>query len=399
TYCANAQVPDSACTSTAYLCGIKANIVTLGVSAKVEYNNCSQAMDPANQLSSIADWAQKAGKSTGFITTTTLTHASPSGMYAHTANRFWECDTDIINAGQDPLTCIDMAQQLIKQSPGRNLDLLMGGGMGKFLPNTQQDAHGKMGERTDGQDLLKLWKEMHPTGKLVTNRDDLLNINVTEAGKIMGIFGSGVMNFHALADAEKEPTLAEMVETALKFLSRNEKGYFLFVEGGLIDYGNHANIAGFSTDETAEMDKAVQVVSKMTDVKDTLVVLTSDHGHPVMLAGNADRGTSILGINPNDVDVNGVHYATVNYAIGTQQYLDEQGQRLDLSGKIGGITDFQPSHIPGVIGVHSGDDVGIFARGPYSHMFRGVLQQHSLPHLMAYAACIGDGPTMCDEHK
>ncbi|TMW39322.1 hypothetical protein DOY81_015599, partial [Sarcophaga bullata] len=100
TYCANGQVPDSACTATAYLCGVKANVVTIGVSAAVEFNNCSMSMDPANHVSSIAAWAKKAGKSTGFVTTTTLTHASPAGMYAHTANRFWECDARCYNGAK-----------------------------------------------------------------------------------------------------------------------------------------------------------------------------------------------------------------------------------------------------------------------------------------------------------
>jgi alkaline phosphatase len=44
---------------------------------------------------------------------------------------------------------------------------------------------------------------------------------------------------------------------------------------------------------------------------------------------------------------------------------------------------------------HGGDDVGIYALGPYSHLFEGVIEQHIIPHIMAYAACIGDGLTAC----
>lgn len=57
-----------------------------------------------------------------------------------------------------------------------------------------------------------------------------------------------------------------------------------------------------------------------------------------------------------------------------------------------------PSQIPSSMGTHAADDVGIFARGPHSHLFSGVMQQHTIPHLMAYAACIGNGPTMCDSN-
>lgn len=400
TYCANAQVADSACTATAYLCGVKTNIVTLGVSPKVEYNNCSMSMDPENHVSSIASWAQAAGKSTGFITTTTLTHASPSGSYAHIANRFFECDADIAAWGShnDPSTCMDIAQQLITQSPGRDFDIMMGGGMGKFLPNTVTDAHGKLGERADGRDLLSLWQDMNPNGALVSNRDELLNLNVTETSKIMGIFKSVVMDYHALADNTKQPTLAEMTEVAIKLLSKNNQGYFIFIEGGLIDYGNHYNKPGLSTDETLEMAKAVELALNMTDASETLIVVSSDHAHALTIAGYPGRGTPILGLNKHDLDVNGVKYATLNYAVGPKQYLDENGQRIDLEGQIDDINFTHPGQIPS-LGVHAGDDVGIFANGPYSHLFRGVLQQHTIPHIMAYAACIGDGPTMCDDSR
>ncbi|XP_037951681.1 membrane-bound alkaline phosphatase-like [Teleopsis dalmanni] len=398
TYCANAQVPDSACTATAYLCGVKTNIVEIGVTANVKYNDCEASMDPLNHVSSIADWAQAAGKSTGFVTTTTLTHASPSGSYAHVANRFWECDTDIRTQipDVDVTKCMDIAQQLVTQSPGKNFQVMMGGGMGKFLPNTLQDLHGKMGERQDGKNLLSTWQAMHEKGVIVSNRDTLLNLDVSKVDNIMGIFGSANMNFHLNADPAKEPTLAEMTEVSLKLLSKNENGYFIFIEGGLIDYGNHANMAGVSTDETLEFEKAIQLARDMTNPEDTLIVVTSDHAHPLSISGYPGRGNPILNLNVNDEDANGIPYATLNYAVGTNQYLDESGNRIDLTGKMGGSDFVFPSYIKTDIGVHAGDDVGIFASGPYAHLFAGSLQQSTIPHLMAYAACIGNGPTACD---
>ncbi|XP_061386480.1 membrane-bound alkaline phosphatase-like [Musca vetustissima] len=387
TYCTNSQVPDSACTATAYLCGIKTSITSIGVTANVAPNNCTMSMDPANHVESIADWAQRAGKSTGFITTTSLTHASPSGLYAKVASRFWECDADIPRDVHRQGYCMDMAQQLIKQKPGSNFDIMMGGGMGKFLPRTMKDAHGNPGERLDGLDLLQLWKELHPEGTLVTNRDDLLNINITQVTKIMGIFASKLMNFHALANPVKEPTLAEMIEAALKSFRYNDKGYFLFVEGGLIDYANHFNKPFVALDETLEFEKAIDVALSLTNPEETLIVVSSDHSHPMTIAGYPGRGTDILGLNQHDVDSNGVKYTTLTYAVGPQQYLDENGQRVNLEGIIKEDASFtHPSQIPSSIGTHAGDDVGIFATGPHAHLFRGVMEQHTIPHLMAYAA-------------
>uniref|UniRef100_A0A1I8PTZ7 Alkaline phosphatase n=1 Tax=Stomoxys calcitrans TaxID=35570 RepID=A0A1I8PTZ7_STOCA len=401
TYCSNAQVADSACSATAYLCGVKANIVTIGVSAKVNYNNCTESMDKANHVSSIAAWAQKAGKATGFITTTSLTHASPAGSYAHVASRFWESDADITTwAGlNDTSGCMDIAQQLITQEPGKNFNVIMGGGMGKFLPNSVQDSHGKNGERADGKNLLSTWQYMHKKGAVVTDRAGLLAANLTKVDNILGIFQSGIMDYHALANNTKQPTLEEMTEVAIKFLSKNNKGYFIFIEGGLIDYGNHGNAPGIAIDETLELEKAVQKARDMTNPDETLIVVTSDHGHPLSMSGYSGRGNDIMGLSDLMPDNNGQRYTTLNYATGTEQYLDEQGKRIDLTGILGGhnIMGQYPSYIEVDYGVHGGDDVGVFASGPYEHLFRSSLEQHTLPHLMAYAACIGDGPTMCDK--
>jgi len=49
--------------------------------------------------------------------------------------------------------------------------------------------------------------------------------------------------------------------------------------------------------------------------------------------------------------------------------------------------------------VHSGEDVAVFAMGPQSHLFGGVMEQNLLPHLMGYAACLGSGTTICNQDK
>lgn len=54
-----------------------------------------------------------------------------------------------------------------------------------------------------------------------------------------------------------------------------------------------------------------------------------------------------------------------------------------------------PATVPLSSETHGGDDVGIFAIGPYAHLFTGVLEQNVIPHLMAYASCVGEGHTAC----
>lgn len=56
-----------------------------------------------------------------------------------------------------------------------------------------------------------------------------------------------------------------------------------------------------------------------------------------------------------------------------------------------------PATVPLEFETHGGDDVAIFAKGPWSHLLTGVIEQHLIPHVMAYASCVGDGLTLCDE--
>lgn len=62
TYNTNAQVPDSAGTATAYLCGVKANEGTVGVSAAVTRSQCNTTA--GNEVTSILRWAKAAGEQT-----------------------------------------------------------------------------------------------------------------------------------------------------------------------------------------------------------------------------------------------------------------------------------------------------------------------------------------------
>ena len=89
----------------------------IGLNSNAKLNNCSSAA--GNEISSILMWAQKAGKATGLVTTTRITHATPSATYAHSANRDWEYDGEI--PVDDRGTCIDIASQLINSEPGKNI--------------------------------------------------------------------------------------------------------------------------------------------------------------------------------------------------------------------------------------------------------------------------------------
>ncbi|CDQ77704.1 unnamed protein product [Oncorhynchus mykiss] len=118
TYNTNAQVADSAGTATAYLCGVKANEGTVGVSAAAVRSQCNTTQ--GNEVTSILRWAKEAGKSVGIVTTTRVNHATPSAAYAHCVDRDWYSDGEMpaeaVEAG-----CKDIARQLFENIP--NIDV------------------------------------------------------------------------------------------------------------------------------------------------------------------------------------------------------------------------------------------------------------------------------------
>lgn len=391
TYCTNAQVPDSACTATAYLCGVKTNIANIGVNSNVLFKNCTAANDPQNQVESILAWAQRSGKSTGIVTTTTVNHASPSAAYAHTPNRMWQSDEEVIEDGEDPSVCIDIANQLVHGFPGKKFDVILGGGRTNFLPKGTFDETNEEGKRSDGQNLIEQWKRYHPEGTYVTNRNDLLNLTYNKTRRLLGLFHAQDLQFHQFLEKSYQPTLEEMTEAAIKVLSQNEKGYVLFVEGGRIDHGNHFTRAHLALDECNEFDKAVQNAVDRTNHYETLIVVTADHSHPVSVAGYGPRGNDVLGIVEGMTDANGHGYAVINYPVGPDQYIEK-----DIGKEFTDRLSFpSPSYINSFIGNHGGDDVSVYAKGPYSHLFTGSMEQNEIPHKMAYALCIGNGLTAC----
>ncbi|EDV93134.1 alkaline phosphatase [Drosophila grimshawi] len=405
TYCANMQVADSACTATAYLCGVKANYGTVGVTAAVHMKDCFAQSQPEHQVASIAEWAQRQGMATGLITTTSVTHASPAGIYAHIANRNWENDADVQADGADPSVCADIASQLVYGPVGQNLNVILGGGRENFLPEHVRDTSGQLGRRKDGRNLIEEWRRQHTnSAHYVYTRRQLLELS-NQTSRVLGLFAPYHMPYHLDSNAEELPTLEEMVQAAMDILERQSggRGYFLFVEGGRIDHGHHDTLALRAIDETAEFDKSVRWARTHSSVEDTLIVVTSDHSHTMSLAGYSSRKNDIFGINDGQLAADDLPYATLSYANGpgyNSNYLREGGavKRKNLRAINMKNKDFMfPTAVPLESETHGGDDVAVFASGPYAQLFSGVYEQHFIPHAMAYASCLSESRSMCSD--
>jgi len=165
--------------------------------------------------------------------------------------------------------------------------------------------------------------------------------------------------------------------------------------GGRIDHGHHDNFAHVAIKETLEFDRAIQLADAVTKDEETLIVISSDHSHMLTIAGDPPRGNPILGFTGNEDNSDGLPATTLAYTNG-DGYRDgvwqaEEGKcrRADLSDEDSQSMTFkQPSLYPRDSATHSGEDVLIFAKGPFAHLFTGIHEQSYIPHAMAYAACI-----------
>lgn len=402
TYCVDQQTADSACSATAYLSGVKTNFGTIGVTSKITRKNCEGMKNPEYFTTSILKWAQDFGKATGVVTTTRVTHASPAGTYAHTTERDWECDADIKkDAGRIGSGCKDIAYQLIKDEPGRKIKVIYGGGRAKFLPVSSKDDAGHPGERADGVDLIKEWlldktNKTNRRAKFIQTREQLMGLDTQGTDYVLGLFGHDHLKYN-LIKPETQPTIAEMTRSAIEILSKEPKGYFLFVEGGLIDWAHHLNTAEYALDETVEMARAVQVAVNMTREKDTLIVVTSDHSHTMTMSGYSKRNHDILG-QSDQKDRNKNPYPTLSYANGPGfriPVFNETKNACEMSKPtleegFGTNNSFvYPALVPLADETHGGEDVLVFARGPWSHLFTGAYEQNFIPVAMGFASRVG----------
>ena len=78
----------------------------LGVDERVRKGYCKNVTEQSKVVSILA-LAEKAGMSTGIVTTTRVSHATPAVAYASAADRNWEADSDI-DAKDDGSKCKDI---------------------------------------------------------------------------------------------------------------------------------------------------------------------------------------------------------------------------------------------------------------------------------------------------
>ncbi|MHA1977850.1 MAG: alkaline phosphatase [Candidatus Hodarchaeales archaeon] len=218
------SITDSAASATAIATGYKA------------HNSIISKSLSGIDLVTILELSKQLNKSTGIITTTEVTHATPAAFYSHTLSRDNE---------------YEIGQQLITSG----IDTIMGGGKNKFAAQVNKIQN-------QGYAILE-------------NRSDLLS---SVGGKIFGLFTEGAFPYEQNRDRELVPSLAEMTEKSIEILSQDESGFFLLVEGGQIDWASHVTEERNAVLETIEFDKAVKTAIDYVETRnDTILIVTADH--------------------------------------------------------------------------------------------------------------------------
>lgn len=227
THSSDNLITDSASGATAYSCGLKT------------YNGAIGVNPDEVPCKTILELAEEQGLSTGLVSTSSITHATPASFAAHQPQR-------------------SMQMQIAEDFLDSGTEVFLGGGVEWFS--------GEM--RSDSLDLLS---KFEASGyELLFNESDLANSN---SDRVLGLFADDGME-----RKEGEPTSAMMTQKALNILSQDEDGFFLMVEGSQIDWAGHGNDTEYLLREVEDFDNAVKAALDFAQQDgETLVVLTADH--------------------------------------------------------------------------------------------------------------------------
>lgn len=379
TYSTDALVTDSANGASAITTGHRTINGGIGVDGGARRGVC----DPSRNVPTFAQRAKRElGKAVGVVSTAAVTDASPAAFYAHVPDRNWQSDADLPPAAREA-GCVDIAAQLIGAPEDQRPDLVLGGGLSFFRPATAG------GRRQDGQDLTAAWAA-RPGSVFVSDRDGMAAA-VAAGQDVLGLFAD-VHIPHELnrpTTAPQIPTLEEMTRAAIARLAAEPQGYVLLIEAAHIDKAHHAGLINASLTEAIEFSKAVAVAREMTDPADTLILVTADHSHGLVLNGGG-RGDDVLGLIKGPTGAprlaaDGRPLPILTYATGPGGPRDGEG-RPSLEG----VDVTAPDHVrqAGVLSpsaAHAGEDVPAYAQGPGAYLVTGSMDQPYLFQVMRHA--------------
>ncbi len=258
TYSANSLTTDSAASATAMATGNKTN-------------NHMVSIDPVLKTSykTIAEKAKKADYKIGILSSVTIDHATPASFYAHQESR-------------------KSYHEIALQLPLSNFDFFAGGGVHDLGLKSDKNS---LINRLDkyGYQYITTAKEIE---KLKKGDSKIIAVNP-------GTYSGREYYWEIDKNTESIP-LSYLTKKGIELLD-NEKGFFMMIEGGKIDWALHSNDMASSIYETIAFDDAIKEAVKFYNEhkEETLIIVTADHETGgLTLGSNTSKGLK-LGILQN----------------------------------------------------------------------------------------------------
>ena len=232
TYSRYNGVTDSAAAGTALSTGEKTKNGSIGMDSLLQEPIYSVAVD-----------AKEAGLKVGVATTVSIDHATPAVFYAHQPKRSmgYEIARDAVESGYEFFAGAGFSQ-VEKDTLPNVIPILKEAGY--YIAHGYEDYKAN---RAQEKVILLQEDEMKSLPFAIDRKDDL--------------------------------TLTEITEAAIDYLGKDEKGFFVMIEGGLIDWACHSNDGATVIRETIDfaeaIGKAVEFYNAHKD--ETLIVVTADH--------------------------------------------------------------------------------------------------------------------------
>lgn len=271
----DAIATDSANSMSAYTTGHKSGVNALGV-----YVSRAKDSNAHPKVETIGELVKRSTrKSLGIVSDAEIEDATPAGMLVHTRSR------------SDYATIVDTFLN-------SGVDVLLGGGRASFVPADALPESSSYKRRGDARNVIDEFKakgyvEAETAQQLARLASD------PQTRKLLGLFNDGnldgaldrhVLKGGTVAQYPDQPDLTQMTRDALRVLSRNPQGFVLMVEAGLIDKASHRLDGERSVYDTIMLSNAVQVaVDWSAQRRDTLILVTPDHTHPMSLIGTIDE--------------------------------------------------------------------------------------------------------------
>ncbi|SFL48394.1 alkaline phosphatase [Salibacterium qingdaonense] len=356
----DSRVTDSAAAGTAMATGHKTNNGMVGLDAQ------------GNEVETILEAVEEEGKSSGLVATSRITHATPAVFASHVESR-------------------DNQAEIAKQMLDNDVDVMLGGGKEYFLPESEGGMQSEEHLLQQAQDAG--YQHVETNGELMETD----SVNVNEGEKLLGLFADGALSPELQRSSTEEPSLSDMTSSAIDTLSRDQDGFFLMVEGSQIDWAGHANDAGWAMSDTEAFEHAVEdAITFAEEEGNTLVVVAGDHETGGMSVGTngeydvqADKLKEVQAtgdymaaqLNENRTNVrevveNHTPFEWTEENITAVQEADNPAAAINTIVSDKALVGWTSSG-------HTGVDIPVYAYGPQSDSFSGLLDNTDLPKIMA----------------